>query len=104
MTKNPGGLTMQIGATINGSGVTFYNYGPAGGITMSYVSSSNSINLTAPTSGDYSGVLFFQDPQDTAAATLTGAQSWQTVLQGTYYFPTAAVKYSFGGTCSTTSS
>ena len=95
---NPGGLTMQIGATISGTGVTFYNFGPSGGINMSYVANAGSITLSAPTTGSYSGMLFLQDPANTTAATITGADIWNTSLTGTYYFPTAKVTYSYDGT------
>ena len=100
VSKPPGGLAMQIGATVSGSGVMFYNYGPTGGITMTYNSPATvgAINLTAPTSGTYSGVLFFQDPGNTTADTITGANVWNTVLQGTYYFPSSLVTYSYSGT------
>lgn len=94
-----GGLNIDLGATINGTGVMFYNDGPAGGVTLSRSTSTpGAVALVAPTAGTYSGILFFQDPQDTAQATLIGALAWNTVLEGTYYFPTAKVVTAFSGT------
>ena len=93
----PGGLSIQVGAIVAGAGVMFYNYGPSGGITMTYSASTGSINLTAPTSGTYSGMLFFQDSGNTSADSLTGAPAWNTSLTGTYYFPNSAVNYSYDG-------
>jgi hypothetical protein len=92
------GLTIDCGSTVSGNGVTFYNYGPNGPINFVFTSFlSGGVNLTAPTSGTYSGVLFFQDPGNTTAATLIGASSWNTVLQGAYYFPKALVNVALGG-------
>jgi hypothetical protein len=54
------------------------------------------VNLVAPTSGTYACILFFQDPQDTAGAYIIGSSSWNTVLQGAYYFPSANVLYAAG--------
>ena len=92
------GLTIDCGSTVSGSGVTFYNYGPTGPINFVFTSFlSGGVSLTAPVSGTYSGVLFFQDPGNTTAATLIGASSWNTVLQGAYYFPSAMVNVALGG-------
>jgi Flp pilus assembly protein TadG len=102
-TISPGGLTMDLGATVTGSGVTFYNYGSpsnsnGGGITFNFTSfTSGGVNLTAPTSGTYSGILFFQDPQNISTSTIMGTSSWNTVLQGIYYFPSAPVQFVFDG-------
>jgi len=95
---NPGGLSIALGANISGSGVTFYNYGPSGGVTFLLPSVTlGSVNLTAPTSGTYSGVLFFQDPGDTAPATILGSTSLNSKLEGAFYFPTARVSYAVSG-------
>ncbi len=93
-----GGLSLDIGGTINGSGVTFYNYGPSGAISMVATSLlGNGVNLSAPTSGTYSGILFFQDPQNVSQATILGTTSWNTNINGTYYFPTARVLFAASG-------
>ena len=93
-----GGLEVNLGTTVTGGGVTFYNYGPYGDIGFSYTSFiSGGVSLTAPTSGTYSGILFFQDPQNTSMATLKGTTSWNTVLQGAYYFPNAKVQFALDG-------
>ena len=98
VNTGPGGLTIDLGTTVNGTGVTFYNYGPSGGITTNFSSFSfGGVNLVAPTSGTYGGILFFQDPQNTAQATILGSPDWNTVLEGTYYFPRAKVVFAFSG-------
>jgi Flp pilus assembly protein TadG len=89
-----GGLTINLLANVTGTGVTFYNLGPVGGITFVAPSVTlGGVNLTAPTSGTYSCILFFQDPQNTSGAYIIGSTSWNTKLEGTYYFPAANVQY-----------
>jgi hypothetical protein len=91
-------LTIDLGTTVNGAGVTFYNYGPSGGIQFSFSSfTSGGVSLVAPVSGTYAGILFFQDPRDTAGATILGSPSWNTLLEGSYYLPTASVTFAFSG-------
>jgi len=94
LIQPPGGLTISLLANVTGTGVTFYNYGPYGGITMlAPTVTLGGVNLVAPTSGTYACILFFQDPGNTTPATIIGSSSMNTVLQGAYYFPTAPVTY-----------
>jgi hypothetical protein len=95
VTLDPGvyvidGGTLKINgnALVKGSGVTFY-------LTNSATADLNGnaeVDLSAPTSGDYSGMLFFGDPANhdgknkfngTAKSTMTGA----------LYFPSQEVDY-----------
>ena len=64
-----GSFTVTGSATITGTGVTFYFTNNA---TIS-VSGGGSLQLTAPTTGPYAGILFFQDPNDTNPPLLGGA-------------------------------
>ncbi len=98
VNKYPGGLTISLGTSVSGSGVTFYNYGPSGGVTTLLTGVTlGGINLTAPTSGPYAGILFYQDPGNTSQATLLGSPLWNTKLEGSYYFPKAKVVYALSG-------
>lgn len=105
-SKSPGGISIDIGSYVSTNtssspyGVTFYNYGPAGSVTftLSAYSTGEYVSLIAPTSGTYQGVLFFQDPGDTATAQIIGMSSDSTVLQGTYYFPAATLNIAYSGT------
>ena len=94
-----GGLTIYLLSSVSGTGVTFYNLGPSGGINMiaPSVSLTGGVDLVAPTTGTYAGILFFQDAQDTASSNLVGSLSLNTVLEGTYYFPSAAVTFTLSG-------
>lgn len=96
VTFNPGvyivsGGYMQInnGALV-GNGVTFYFVN--GGAIQ--INNPVSVNLVAPTTGTYAGILFFQDPGDRQAAQLNGDSS--AVFQGALYFPTATLQINGG--------
>jgi Flp pilus assembly protein TadG len=97
------GLTVDIGGLATGTGVTFYNTvtagKTAGPIQFNFTSftAGNGISFTAPTSGTYEGILFFQDSANTSQAQIIGSSSYNTVLQGAYYFPTAKVLFAFDG-------
>lgn len=98
VTVGLGGLSIPTGATVTGSGVTFYNYGPIGPVTVYYsLYTSGGVQLTAPSSGTYAGVLVFQDPQDVVAGSYQGNAAWNTVLQGAIYEPSAKVAYAYSG-------
>jgi Flp pilus assembly protein TadG len=100
------GLTIDIGAAVLGSGVTFYNTLGSGsgspGAIYFYPTAcaygGTGVSLTAPTSGTYEGLLFFQDPSNANAALILGSTAYKTSLQGSYYFPKAKVKFAYSGT------
>ncbi len=90
-TGAPGGLSV-LGGTVNGTGVTFYNSG-TGGININVSTGLvATVNLAAPTSGTYEGVLFFQDPGDPQGA-LFGISVAGSNLTGAYYFPNAPITF-----------
>ncbi len=90
----PGGLNITAG-TVTGNGVTFYNTGTGATTFTIAVGAVATVNLTAPTSGPYEGVLFFQDPGDTVGASFNISVAGIN-LTGAYYFPAASI--SFNGT------
>jgi Flp pilus assembly protein TadG len=71
------------------AGVTFYITGSA----SVNVSGTATVQLVAPNSGTYEGLLFYQDPNDTTGATLSGNST--SLYQGALYMPTAQL--TFGG-------
>ena len=99
-----GGLNVTGAAILNGNGVTFfltqglgYTYGPLA------TNSSSVLALSAPATGPYAGILFYQDPaigQGQAGSTATSTAVsvvdgtlYFTLLQGVLYFPTTSLTY-----------
>ena len=92
-----GGLSISGGSSLSGTGVTFYDTADKKhGYSGISVSGGTTIHLSAPTTGDLAGILFFQDPSlaSPASSSFTGGDS--TVLNGALYFPTSDVSYSGG--------
>jgi Flp pilus assembly protein TadG len=96
VTLNPGVYYITSGtfdvnanANVQGTGVTIFM---AAGSTVSMNGNSH-VNLSAPTSGTYSGILFFGDP-----AAVSGSVSFNgdnsSHLTGDLYFPHQSVSYS----------
>jgi hypothetical protein len=78
------GLQFNGNSVINGTGVTFYI---ANGAIQ--VNGNTSLNLSAPTSGTFNGVLFDQSASDTSPAIINGNAG--SNLRGVMYFPGAQV-------------
>jgi len=81
-----GTFTLDSSANITGSNVTFYL---TKGATLKF--NGNAVfNLSAPTSGTYSGILFFSDrTQSNANQQINGTSS--SMLTGALYFPTQSL-------------
>jgi hypothetical protein len=76
-----GTIGLSGATTISGTGVTiFFNsmFTSTGAVTM---------NLSAPTSGAWNGILFFESPADSDMLALTGAAA--SNLTGIVYLPNA---------------
>ena len=88
-----GGFNVTGSGTLSGNGVFFYNTGdsthPAGSLNFS---GSSNMALTAPTTGTYRGILYFQDRTlaSQPAASFTGSTTNST---GTFYAPKAALSF-----------
>ena len=101
-----GNSTICDSTNTNCSGMTSQPIATNGGVTFYITGSSSSVNidgttntyLAAPTTGTYAGILFYQDPNDTSAATLSGTSN--SFYEGALYFPTAQLN--FGGTMTNT--
>jgi hypothetical protein len=91
-----GGLSSSVGGSLNGTGVMFYNTfdatHSAGAVS---ISSNPVLNLSAPTSGTYMGILFYQNRNSPTggwpAASITGSGS--STVSGTFYFPSGELDY-----------
>jgi Flp pilus assembly protein TadG len=95
---NGGGLTFGGGVTSSGSGVMFYLTGT--NTTYASVTIANGVNVTlsAPTSGAYLGVLFFQNRLITSSSNAIFGGGATMLLSGSLYFPTTDVSFSNGTT------
>ena len=90
------GFNVKGNATISGSGVTFYF---TNGATIDATGGGNRLDfqLSPPTSGQYAGILFYQDPNDSAGPQLGGDN--QSSFGGVLYFPKAQLTF-FGNSVS----
>jgi len=79
---------------VQNAGVTFYITN--GGTVKT--NGTSSISLSAPNSGTYAGILFYQDPHDSSTAIMDGTAN--SFFQGALYFPGAELD--FGGTITNT--
>jgi hypothetical protein len=86
-----GGLTVNGSNNVTGSGVMFY-ITPIGSHAAGAVdiNGSSGDELTAPTSGTYQGVLFFENRSSSVAVTINGSN---TAMDGDLYFYGSNVTY-----------
>jgi hypothetical protein len=82
-----GNFKVNANANVSGSGVTIYI---KSGSTVS-INGNATVNLSAPTSGPYSGLLFFGDRSGTGGVTLNGTAS--SKLTGAVYFANQDISY-----------
>jgi len=92
-------ITLNLLTSISGAGVTFYNAGSHGSLMAvepitgsSYLSLSN-VSLSAPTSGTYSGILFFQAHGITSNGVFVANLINDSKLEGAIYLPDGDVSY-----------
>ena len=64
------------------------------------MSGGASVNLTAPSSGAWQGILFYQDRADTTGSTLVGGTN--QLMNGVVYFPSAHLNYTGGSSVNAT--
>ena len=87
-----GGLNLSGNISpIAGTGITFYNSGNSSTYPYSSLSLSGNLtlNLSAPTTGNYAGMLFMQDPLNTKGASIVGNSG--AILAGNLYFPNSTL-------------
>ena len=79
-----GAVVVNGTPTVDGTGVTIYLATSSASFTDN---GTTTLNLSAPTSGTYNGILFYQNPSDTNTLTINGSSS--SSLKGIFYAPTA---------------
>ena len=87
---NGGSLSFAGGTMHGGNGVFFYLEGNA---SLTIANGAN-VNLAAPTSGTYSGILIYQAAGDTQTMTIAGGSS--TSINGAFFAPGATLALSNG--------
>lgn len=94
---NGGSLSIAANAVVTGSGVTFIlkDFSGNSGITVD-ISGSATVNLTAPTSGTYGGILFYQSRTAPSNGKNTISGNTSSKLEGAVYLPNQQV--TFAGT------
>jgi Putative Flp pilus-assembly TadE/G-like len=101
-----GGLQISTDATVTGTGVTFYNTGTASGNTAYQpisVNGGSGLELSAPTSDPYEGILFFEDrnpARGTSGTTNNFTSQTGSNVTGAFYFKSTGLSYT-GGTAQT---
>ena len=93
---NGGGINLSGNSVFTGTGVTIYNTGTTSTYKpIQMLNDNGTVDLSAPTSGTYTGILFFQDRAITSAAanTLGGGAG---KLEGALYFPTTSIVLNAG--------
>jgi hypothetical protein len=90
-----GTLKINAGADITGVGVTFFL---TNGATLD-INGNATLHLTAPTSGDYAGLVFYGDRTQATAINKINGNSASTIT-GAVYFPSQQVQFlgNFSGT------
>jgi hypothetical protein len=91
-----GSFSVAGHASLSGTGVTIVLTGTSGNYATATINGNSTVNLSAPTSGDMSGLVFLQDRNDTSGATskLVGGTSMS--LTGAAYFPTQTLQFAGG--------
>src|SRR5262249_4809123 len=97
-----GGLQVNGAANVSGTEVTFFNTYP-GTQTNRYngigITGTGTISLSAPTTGTFKGLLFYQDPRvPWSASNGSSIAGSNSVYDGIVYFPTTDLQYSGSST------
>lgn len=90
---NGGSVKINGGAQISGSGVTIVLTGSGSNYATMDINGGANVNLTAPNSGSYAGVLFYQDRNAPTGGDnkFNGGSSMN--LNGALYFPGQQVEF-----------
>jgi len=90
------GLTINGQATVTGDEVTFYLTPDTAATTGISIAGGANVSLSAPTSGEMTGILFYEDRLAEAGGTHSFTGGTDANLTGILYFPNQAVKFAGG--------
>lgn len=106
VTMSPGNYVLVGGvfdvagtATVTGAGVTIFLTGSGTDYAQVTINAGASVTLSAPTSGDYEGLAFFQDrgaPEINSGAPNKFNGGGTMNISGALYFPKQLIQYSGG--------
>ncbi len=101
VTLNPGtyvinnsSFNINGNATVSGNGVTFALTSASGSTPGFNLNGGATLTLTAPSTGTYAGILFYQDRRSTAASNFNGGSTAR--LTGALYFPGGDLTFNGG--------
>lgn len=89
-------VTINGQATVSGAEVSFYLTPETAASTSIAIAGGADVTLSAPTSGEMTGILFYQDRLAEAGGTHSFTGGADTHLTGILYFPNQAVKFAGG--------
>jgi hypothetical protein len=81
-----GSFSFTGSGEIDGPGVTFYLAPPNGAVSLT---GSGVLNISAPTTGTWNGILFYEDVNDTNSMKVSGSSS--STIEGIFYAPSASL-------------
>ena len=85
-------LDFKNTAQVNGDGVMFYAYNDA---NLNIANSATVVTMSAPTSGTYKGIWYFQQRSNTSNAVVSGTAT--TNISGVIYVSNPATRLTFSG-------
>ena len=89
---NGGDLEFGAQAEVTGTGVTFVMTGPGGAAGDLKMNGQASLNLKAPTTGEYAGILFYRDRRASNIEIKINGGS-DAILEGALYFPSSDLTF-----------
>jgi hypothetical protein len=89
-----GGLQIENVSVLEGTGVTFFLTDGFGTYRPITFENATTVRLSAPTTGPYAGILFYQDPNaGTTSAIHRFENGTSSFLEGALYFPTQVLRF-----------
>jgi len=91
-----GDFRVNSGAVLNGTDVTIILTGSNGTYSTASINGGSTVNLSAPTSGNYAGIAFYQDRNANAGTSSTFNGGSGMNITGAIYMPQGSVSFNGG--------